>query len=101
DDARDRVRTHESWRYVQSFFLEEALLNREIDDPVIGDREYAKGDVGLFDLALRTSRRRAGEKQQRRHRSNDAGCECSFYTSLSQWNPPVEAALRGRPVSVA
>ena len=39
DDARDRVRAHDSWRYVESFGLEETLLQGQVDDAVVRDRE--------------------------------------------------------------
>ena len=67
DDAGDRVRAHNAWRYVEAFGLEKPLLQGQVDDAVIRDRKDAEGDVGLFDLAGLCSRvlraRHAGQAQ--------------------------------------
>jgi len=48
NDASDWIRAHHPRRHVETFGLEEALLQGQVDDAIVRNREDAKSDVWLF-----------------------------------------------------
>src|ERR1700704_5930400 len=67
DDARDRVRAHHSWRYVETFSLEESLLQGQVDHAVIRDGKDAESDIGFFNFASLCGRRLSARHEAKRN----------------------------------
>src|SRR5262249_29639343 len=72
DNAGNWVRAHHPWRHIETFGLEEALLQGQVDDAVIRNREDAESDVWFFNFpSLSGGRLRACQGAEQ----NDKACD--------------------------
>jgi len=72
NNPSDWIRAHHPRRHVETFGLEEALLQRQVDDAIVRNREDAKSDVWLFNLpSLSGGRLRVCEDRE----GNEEACQ--------------------------
>src|SRR5262249_2978883 len=87
--------------HVEAFRLEEALLDREVDYAVVGDRKYAERDVRLFDRSRLSGCRRCGKQASHDQAAREGGARkkcgraCGTARSWKHDEPPLNWRFHG------